>query len=738
MKHTAYHASKRTIPPVIATAIAAVSIGLAGCTSTQNKRIATSETPRQNTLPTLTLPAPATQPSSPAPLAALQAYAIGRDALLRGDKSTAIDSFTAAIEQDATSAVIWQDFGTALLGRDNTRALAAFRQASAFDPLALAPRVAAARLLIDRNELPAALEQLRLARLSPACDDDTVTAAVVDLLLARLFEEQGRFADASDAYTRVLPVVEAQSIELRGEPELVQLTLRPNILRLKMADLAAKAGKPGEAVALYRQLMADEPPAAPVFRLRIAQVLADSGNIAGGASEALAVVEQFDGNRASAQAYIDLFENHGGAQAALDYLQPPPPAAARPATARAVLAARLCLRLDQPQQAIDRLDAAKWIYTAEYVRETVAAYRQAGRGQELIVRLLSMMNEQPAAWPQIGRGWRILTHQAQPDPLRDQALLAITVPEPLTAARAFVAASIAREAGKPIVAQRQLNLAAKADGPLLKKWLAAQSSARADGPDVDPGSERDIALFVDEFDNEPPALAAGVGAILKQGGKEILLEALQAAAQRPKSSVAVLGPLVTMLAADDQKAEAVRQIEQAATKYHSAGELYYVSSLFTQLNENESAARVLRLAYDADPNNAAVCNDLGYSLIESGRETKFAQSLLWKAAGLEPDNPAYIDSVGWMLYKSGDFEQALDYLDRAVGASDPADPVVLDHAGDAAYRLKKIDVAIQRWKAAVEMIRRGASGDPQLRLLIDHKLQQAERNEPVSVSSTSP
>jgi tetratricopeptide (TPR) repeat protein len=716
---------------------------LAGCTASKRTMMpppaavpAEQQTP--DNLPPLQLPEPATRPAGDAPLEALRLYAEGRAALVSGRKADAITKLTAAIEADGTSAVAWLDLGQALLGHDNNRALAAFRQASSYDPSLLDARVQAARLLADRQDKPAATEQLRLAQLSPLYKQQPVDAAVVDLMLGRLLEEQGRAAAASACYRRVLAVVEVRTIAMQRHPELTELALRPSALRLRLADLAAKAGQPGEAVAIYRKLVEDEPGAAPVLRLRVAAVLAASGNLDGGAAEALAVVDEFDASRASMQAYIDLFTDHGGDAAALRSLD----AAATPQpgdrTDRAVLAARIERRLGRAEAAVRRLEVVRQPVTGEFVRETIAAYRAARKRDELRLRLLRLTTEQPSAWPQVARGWRILTQPAQPMPLRDQALDAFKVPDDLAAAKAFVIASIAQEAAKPLVAQRNLAIAAERNAQLLQRWLATPSNEGTGQPDVDASSDRDVALFVEEFADEPQALAAGVALVLQQGGKQRLLDALQAAAARPRASVSLLGPLATLLDADDQKPEAIRLAEQAAGRPRSAAELYYLASIFTQLGDAAANERTLRQAYAADPSNAAVCNDLGYALVEAGRDGTFAESLLWKAAGLEPDNPAYIDSVGWMLYKQSRFEEALGYLDRAVKASDPPDPVVLDHAADAAYRLGKTDEAIARWKAAREAVRRGNSGDPQLRLRIDHKLKQASQNQPVSVAPTAP
>jgi hypothetical protein len=119
---------------IVGTAAAIALIAVSGCAKkplAMHARNLPIERQGLDALPPLKLPAPATQPDRPASLDALQAYAAGRDALIRGDKAAAVTKLTTAIEADGASAIAWQDLGLALVGRENNRALAAFQQASA-------------------------------------------------------------------------------------------------------------------------------------------------------------------------------------------------------------------------------------------------------------------------------------------------------------------------------------------------------------------------------------------------------------------------------------------------------------------------------------------------------------------------------------------------------------------------------------------------------------------------------
>src|SRR5205823_14146647 len=98
----------------------------------------------------------------------------------------------------------------------------------------------------------------------------------------------------------------------------------------------------------------------------------------------------------------------------------------------------------------------------------------------------------------------------------------------------------------------------------------------------------------------------------------------------------------------------------------------------------DEAERMIRKALDLD---------------RQQRNSKDALSL-----DADRDNAAYVDSLGWVLFRRGRFKEAVAELEKAVKLPDGAhDPTVWDHLGDAYIRLKEKTKAAGAWKKALRM-----------------------------------
>ncbi len=682
--------------------------------------------------PSVALPNPATHPAGTAPFEALELYAQGRDALLSNRKQAAVEKFTAAIELDPSSSVAFRDLGYAWLGTDNDRALSAYRSAVELNPADADSRMQLARLLINKNDHTAAVEQLRLARLTDDYAEHDVDAAAIDLLLGKLLTDRGYKRAAVECLLNVLPVVENPPFELRTRPELIELAGRPVKLKVWIADLSSQIGEYDQALAYYEQIRAEEPATAAGIELRVIQTLARKGDIELAARQMLDLVDRYQASRASMQPYIDLFAERGGdaaAKAMLEKLRSNDAAT----NASRVLQARLLRRLGNPSVAAELLKDPKIQPSVAAVRETMIAFRASGQSTEAPLWLLQQMVASPGAMPAISRGWSILSNGSQPSPLTVRDLSAMKVPDNLEAARQFALARLASNHGQPVTAKKAIGRASELDASRLRQWVTARDF---DGPpDVEYSASRDLELYIEEYSNEPDYLTASVAFLVKNNQGSQLLPALQAVVEHSPDNLAATGALVVLLQASDRTAEAIQLLERAATKVQSAAELYQVSAMLTQLNQQATAEKVLRQSHNADPMFAATCNDLGYLLADSGRELDFAEELLYRAVGMEPENAAYIDSLGWLLYKRSKFDEAKKYLEQALSASDPADPVVLDHAADAAYRTGDTNAAKRYWDLAIDQIKKQGTSEPQLRLKIEQKLKQLSQSQPVDVAS---
>ncbi len=78
-----------------------------------------------------------------------------------------------------------------------------------------------------------------------------------------------------------------------------------------------------------------------------------------------------------------------------------------------------------------------------------------------------------------------------------------------------------------------------------------------------------------------------------------------------------------------------------------------------------------------------------------------AEQMIRRALEAEPDNGAYLDSLGWVEYRQGKFEQAATDLQRAAENMSRDDSVVFDHLGDTYLELNRVPQALEAWQKAL-------------------------------------
>jgi tetratricopeptide (TPR) repeat protein len=134
----------------------------------------------------------------------------------------------------------------------------------------------------------------------------------------------------------------------------------------------------------------------------------------------------------------------------------------------------------------------------------------------------------------------------------------------------------------------------------------------------------------------------------------------------------------------------------------------------------EQGEAILLELLEEQPDDPWVGNDLGYLWAERGINLDRAEELVRNAVEAEPENSAYLDSLGWVLYKQGRPEEALPLLEKAVGIR--ASAVNLDHLGDAYFGLGRREEARAAWQRAVDLADDAEPPDPTL-VGIREKLQ---------------
>lgn len=154
-----------------------------------------------------------------------------------------------------------------------------------------------------------------------------------------------------------------------------------------------------------------------------------------------------------------------------------------------------------------------------------------------------------------------------------------------------------------------------------------------------------------------------------------------------------------------------RWIGQAPDPAGRLGFLQLLATCQQQSGQARQAIETLEQAYELDPRDATVNNDLAYNWADAGLNLAEAERRLRYAVSQAPRNGAFLDSLGWVLYKKGDSVSAIKWLTRAAGAGDEDDPVILDHLGDALWRVGRGAEALEHWRRAQSLAERAVADE---------------------------
>ena len=129
-----------------------------------------------------------------------------------------------------------------------------------------------------------------------------------------------------------------------------------------------------------------------------------------------------------------------------------------------------------------------------------------------------------------------------------------------------------------------------------------------------------------------------------------------------------------------------------------------LSNLAVIRGDLPQAEEWLEQVLDEFPDDEGALNDLGYLWADQNKNLHRAQRMIRKALEAEPDNLAYRDSLGWVLFRLGKYPEAVVELEKAAAGAKP-DATVLDHLGDAYRKAIERDKALAAWRKAVEVFR---------------------------------
>ena len=132
------------------------------------------------------------------------------------------------------------------------KAIESLEQAAELQPNDLRTQVSLARLYMMRNDATSATTHLRLALQTKQYQTDEAGAAIADYFLARALQQQGYDRAAIDEYETLLRRLQRPTLAIRGEPELNDWALRPEMIHADLARLYEKRGDWEKALKSWR------------------------------------------------------------------------------------------------------------------------------------------------------------------------------------------------------------------------------------------------------------------------------------------------------------------------------------------------------------------------------------------------------------------------------------------------------------------------------------------------------
>lgn len=128
--------------------------------------------------------------------------------------------------------------------------------------------------------------------------------------------------------------------------------------------------------------------------------------------------------------------------------------------------------------------------------------------------------------------------------------------------------------------------------------------------------------------------------------------------------------------------------------------LYARGMLAVELDNLVAAERDFGAIIERNPNHANALNALGYTLADRTERIEEAYRLIKRAYELEPDNHYIVDSMGWVMFRMGRLEEALQFLRHAMQLG--PDPEIAAHLGEVLWAMGEKDAAREVWGSALE------------------------------------
>lgn len=222
-------------------------------------------------------------------------------------------------------------------------------------------------------------------------------------------------------------------------------------------------------------------------------------------------------------------------------------------------------------------------------------------------------------------------------------------------------------------------------------------------------------------------------AAIAAGQNDLALQAAHSARQaRPKDIRFALRE-ATVLQRARRFPEARQKYEEALGQFDKASDpsvrrellqaRRMLSNLCLELGDQAAAIERLEEVLDEFPEDTGASNDLGYLWADRNVHLQRSLRMVQHAVDAEPENRAYRDSLGWVFFRLGRFAEAVVELEKAAAGDDPSG-VILDHLGDALAQAGRRAEARPHWQNALQTFRK--EGDETSAAAVEKKLSDAQ------------
>ena len=150
---------------------------------------------------------------------------------------------------------------------------------------------------------------------------------------------------------------------------------------------------------------------------------------------------------------------------------------------------------------------------------------------------------------------------------------------------------------------------------------------------------------------------------------------------------------------------------------------FSLSAVYVQLGDFKRGEDILEKFLAENPDDIGVNNDLGYLYADQGKNLEKARKMIQKAVDAEPENAAYLDSLGWVLFKLGKYKEAISWLTKATDLETGNDATIWEHLGDCYNAIKDAREAKKAWNKALELVKEDTHPDEELIKRVEEKLK---------------